>query len=151
MAQPNDNWRMTLGGTYGDFTDGNDRREAHGEVRWKVHPAPHRLTVVYAGSWYGFDETSPDYFSPDDFWQQSVGLQWRHYLSEDELFWGSRRTYYDLGYAYGWDKNDEGSHIVEVMLHHDIDERRRVHLEARTSMGDVYDEQRLTLRFEWSF
>ncbi len=149
--QPNDNWQLQVWAQRSDLADGNDREEAGGELRWKILPEPRRLSLTYRAVHDGFAEGDPAYFSPGSFWTQQIQLDWRHQLGKHELFWGSPRTYYDLGYGYGWDKSGEPGHTFRAAAHHDVNERLSLHLEGRATVGDVYDAYTGQCWLEWRF
>jgi tetratricopeptide (TPR) repeat protein len=138
-------------GQRGYCNDGNRREELGGEAYWELLPAPRSFSLGYYGQYYEFAEQKDDYFSPGNFWTQEVRAEWRHYLSKDELFWGSKRTYYFLDAKYSWDKSHEPGLGFAGGLRHDFGENSRVELELATHKSDVYREHHgkffLTLDF----
>ncbi len=88
--------RLTLGADYvfSDLTDGNDRVTWGVDVVSRLRYEPRSLNLLYRYEEYGFRRTDPFYFSPGSFHTNTVGLEWRHFLNREELFWGARFLLY---------------------------------------------------------
>lgn len=149
--QPNNNLKWSAWGEDGFMSDGNNRSEAGTDVQWKILPEPYCLTTSWRGVLYGFRWKNPAYFSPQSFWEQSVNLDWCQYIGDEELFWGSLRTYYDIGCGYGWDESGKPNYRLRAGLHHDINENWSIHLEGAVQQGSEYQQQRIDMHFKLLF
>ncbi len=63
--------------------------------------------ATYRYEHYGFDRQDATYFTPSSFHCHILGLQWKHFLNEKELFWGANDTFYSLGYETRFDYSSE--------------------------------------------
>ncbi len=135
----NDNLWARGGYAVSCLTDDNTLGTAFGEVRLKILAEPRRLTVGYRVEHRAFDEAGAVYYSPRSFTMHTVSVDWRHYLVEEELFWGSRRTYYEAGYAFNWDSENQNAHTIRAGLHHEFSRRVRLNLTGSMTRGTVYD------------
>lgn len=150
-VQPNNNWKVNAWAEKGFFSDNNGREEVGADVQWKILPEPYRLLATWRGVYYGFRRQDTEYFSPEYFWEQSAHLDWRQYLGNEELFWGSLRTYYDFGIGYGWDKSGEPNYRLRGGLHHDVNESLSLHLDGGIQQGKEYQQQRVDFRVKVLF
>lgn len=139
----NDNLSATGWARVGNLSDNNLRLESGVEGQWKVKPEPYRLTLSWRSTWYGYTAAREAYFTPSYFYEHWMFADWRHYLSSDELFWGSRRTYYEVGYGAGFDKNREWGHALRGGVYSDIRPWLAVGAQVHFRLGGVYREQRV--------
>lgn len=91
-----------------------------------------------------------DYWTPSDYWQTLLGLEWNHYLNEWH-FEGSERLHYYLGAHVGLEDQGEFSLSGKAGLAWDSNERWTVRLEGSATQSDVYEERRgsLYLQYAW--
>lgn len=139
----NDNLSATGWAQVGNLSDNNLRLESGAEGQWKVIPEPYRLTLTWRSTWYGYTATREAYFTPSYFYEHWIFADWRHYLSREELFWGSRRTYYEVGYGTGFDKNREWGHVIRGGAYSDVRPWLSVGAQVHFRLGKVYREQRV--------
>ncbi len=104
---------------YSHRTDSNERREWSQGIKYALTMEPKRLSVSYRYETYGFDDATDLYFSPDSFHTQIVALEFRHYLNKEELFWGSKDTYYELKYAVNFDSGIHEGHRLSIAFYKD--------------------------------
>jgi len=145
--------RLTVGGDYvwSDFNDTNTLRTARGRAEYRILWEPTKLDIGYRYVNENFKNVSPIYFSPDSFHQQQVYLDWRHYLNQEELFWGTQDTYYDLGIGYAWDSGHENATTGWAGLHHDFSKRLSAGCRLMMTRGTAYKEDLAWLMLTYRF
>lgn len=133
---------------HSDYSDDN-RRDAYGfDLAYYLSIEPKRLKLSYRYEEYGFDREDADYFSPDSFHTNKVGLEWRHFLNKDEIFWGAKDTYYTLAYDVIFDVKQQTGYKIYADFHYDWSDNCSIHLEWSKIIyehSDVYSENRFML------
>lgn len=140
--------------TYSNLTDGNTKRLYGADLTYNMTYEPRRLTLLYRYENYGFKEPRDWYFAPNSFHTHGPGLEWRHYLNGDELFWGSNDTYYTFRYGMNFDSTGAHGHKFYFDLHKDWTDRLSTHLEYEQTMYEhqgVYGQRGLKtyIRLYW--
>jgi hypothetical protein len=125
---------------YSDFTDPNEKHTLKAEARYRILFEPTRLDIGHRFENWNYQQRMPTYFSPKSFQMYSFYVDWCHYLNKHELFWGTKDTYYNLGYAIGWDSQGENTHTFRAGLHHDVSHRLTIGVDYLLTRGSVYDE-----------
>ena len=147
---------VSFGGDYmrSNYSDGNIRDEYGFDVSYYLFYEPKSLKATYRYEHYGFDRQDATYFTPSSFHCHILGLQWKHFLNEKELFWGANDTFYSLGYETRFDYSSEleVGHKIKVGFGHDWNNRCTSRIEwSRTiyETSSIYSEN--SLMFYTSF
>ena len=140
--------RMTIGADYmySRYNNDNDRNTYGMDLDYLLSYEPRSLKITYRYEEYRFDRASPDYFSPDSFHYNAIGLQWRHFLNKEELFWGTNDTFYSIHYTVNFDVKNETGHKLYFDFHHDWNDKCSSHFEWSRMIyehRDTYSENRL--------
>jgi len=142
--------RVSLGGDYmrSNYSDGNIRDEYGFDVSYYLLYEPRSLRAIYRYEHYGFDRQDVTYFTPSSFHSHILGLQWKHFLNKEELFWGANDTFYTLGYETRFDYNSEHEvgHKIKVGFGHDWNNRCTSRIEWSKTVyetSSVYGENSL--------
>jgi tetratricopeptide (TPR) repeat protein len=136
------------------YSDGNDRDLFGADVSYSLEFDSDDIKVSYRYETYGFARNEPDYFSPGGFHSNRVRGEWRHYLNQEELFWGSDQTYFTVRYDLILDVGRQIGHKLGAGLHHDWNDRFNTRVEWSKTIyehEDIYGEDRfmvsMTLHF----
>lgn len=140
--------RLTAGVDYKycDYSDDNSRNAYGFDINYYLFLEPRSLSIGYRYEEYRFAHEDADYFSPDSFHYNKVGLEWRQFLNKDELFWGANDTYYTLKYEVIFDVQQEVGHKLYVDFHHDWSDKCSSHIELSKTIyehSETYSEDRL--------
>jgi len=129
---------------YSDYSDGNYKNEPAGDILFYLSFAPKMLTIKYRYFYRDFDDTVTEYFSPKDFYNNTIQAQWRHYLNKEGIFFGADNLYYSLGYVLGVDSEDVVGHTFTADFCWDINKRLQIKAEGQyvRSSGNVYEDKR---------
>jgi tetratricopeptide (TPR) repeat protein len=128
------------------YTDDNNRNQFGTDIYYYILHEPKSLKLSYRHEQYGFDRTKTNYFSPKSFYNNSISLEWRHFLNKEEMFWGTDDTFYTVRYSVNFEPNQQIGHRMYVDLHHDWNNKCSGHIEWSKSIydhRDVYSENRL--------
>jgi hypothetical protein len=108
-----------------NYSDGNIRDEYGFDVAYFLFYEPRSLKAIYRYEHYGFDRQDTTYFTPGSFHTHILGLQWKHFLNKEELFWGANDTFYTLGYEtrFDYDFEHEVGHKIKFGFGHDWNNR----------------------------
>ncbi|MEW6359184.1 MAG: tetratricopeptide repeat protein [Planctomycetota bacterium] len=136
---------------YSDFTDTNEKHTLRAEARYRLLWEPTRLDIGHRFEHWNFRRDLGTYFAPHGFQMYTAYVDWRHYLNKHELFWGTKDTYYNLGYAFGWDSQGETTHTFRTGVHHDFSHRFSLDLDYLLTRGSVYDEDYIMATFTLRF
>lgn len=142
------NYRIAAGADYmySKYSDDNIRNAYGFDLAYYLSLDPKRLKLSYRYEQYGFNREDIDYFSPDSFHTNKVGLEWRQYLNKDEIFWGADDTYYTIAYDIIFDVRQQVGHKLYVDFHHDWSKNCSSHIEWSKTIynhRDTYSEDRL--------
>jgi hypothetical protein len=142
------NRRISFGADYkfSDYNDGNSNNTYGIDAALIASYEPRFLKLTYRYEEYGFDKPNDYYFTPSSFHTNTVGLEWRHFLNKEELFWGTNDTYYTLRYAVNFDVHDQNGHTLYADFHKDWNDRFSTHVEWYIKIYDhqaTYREQKL--------
>jgi len=142
------NRRLTFGGDYkySDYNDGNSRQWYGIDASCIVLHEPRFLKCFYRYEEYAFQKPNYTYFSPGSFHTNSFGVEFRHFLNKEELFWGTNDTYYTARYKVNFDVHDLTAHTIYADFHKDWNDRFSMHIEWHIIMYDrqeTYREQGL--------
>ena len=144
------NRRVSLGGDYmwSNYSDGNTRDEYGFDVSYYLFYEPRSLKATYRYEHYGFDRQNATYFTPSSFHCHIFGLQWKHFLNKEELFWGANDTFYTLGYETRFDYSSEHEvgHKIKVGFGHDWNDKCTSRVEWSKTIyetSSIYSENSL--------
>ena len=140
--------RMAIGADYmySRYNNDNDRNTYGLDLGYLLSHEPRSLKVTYRYEEYQFDNVSLDYFSPESFHYNAIGLQWKHFLNKEELFWGTNDTFYSFHYTVNFDVKNETGHKLYFDFHHDWNNKCSSHFEWSRMIyehRDTYSENRL--------
>ena len=83
-----------------------------------------------------------------------VGLEWRHFLNTEELFWGANDTYYTLRYDVSFEVRGERGHKLYADFHRDWTDRLSTDVEWSRIIYEhsgTYNEDRFLASFKYYF
>lgn len=115
--------------TFSHYNDGNDKYIYGFDVLTRLLYEPRSLIFNYRYEAYGYRQPKDYYFTPHSFHFNKMGLQWRHYLNKEELFWGANDIYYSLSYHINFDVHNQTGHTLSADFHRDWNDRLATHLE----------------------
>ncbi|MDD3295822.1 MAG: tetratricopeptide repeat protein [Candidatus Omnitrophica bacterium] len=139
---------------YSDYNDGNRKKTFDLRGDYFFSYDPHSFKIFYEYQAYGFDKPSDYYFAPSSFHFDAFGLEWRHFLNKEELFWGMNNFYYTLRYMINFDSGDQTGHTLYADIHRDWNDKFSTHLELYKKIyehRETYSEDRVTLSFRRYF
>jgi tetratricopeptide (TPR) repeat protein len=139
---------------YADYNDENIKKTLGLEAAFQALYEPRSLKIYYRYEQYGFDQARSIYFSPGSFHFNKIGLEWRHYLNKEELFWGANDIYYSFRYAVNFDVHDQRGHNLYFDFHRDWNDRFSTHIEWSKIIyehQDTYKEEKVTAFGKISF
>ncbi|MCQ9206722.1 MAG: tetratricopeptide repeat protein [Omnitrophica bacterium] len=135
----------------------------YSDDKWKYEPGfdllyyislePKRFMVKYRVFFRDFSKTVNEYFSPRDFWTNTLTFNWRHFLNKEEIFFGADDVYYDLTYNLSVDSEDIVSHGFIGEFNWDINKRLNFNIQGavtNTSV-DVYGDKRVSASLKYYF
>lgn len=142
--------RLRFGADYmrSRYSDGNTRDEYGFDMGYFLLLEPKSLKVKYRYEHYGFDKQNQFYFTPGSFYCHSLGLEWKHFLNKQELYWGSNDTFYTLGYEVKLDSQNEIGHCLKASFEHNWNDSCKSGIEwSKVIYGNssVYSENRMMI------
>ncbi len=137
--------KFAMGADYlrADYNDDNREYRWGADLTAHLSHEPRRLSLLYRYEAYGFDVPSVFYFSPDSFHTHRVRAEWRHYLNDEELFWGAEDIYYSIIYEINFDSGDDAGHRAGIDFYRDVTEKLSLGFRARKTVyspGRIYRE-----------
>jgi len=136
------------------YSDGNTRDEYGFDMGYFILLEPKSLEIKYRYEHYGFDKQNQFYFTPGSFYCHNLGLQWKHFLNKQELYWGSNDTFYTLGYEVKLDSQNEIGHCLKASFEHDWNDSCKSGIEWSRIMyvtSSVYSENRIMFFTQFYF
>ena len=94
------------------------------------------------------------YFTPGSFHTNFINLEWRHFLNNKGLFWGSNDTYYTVRYVVNFDVHDQIGHRLYTGFHHDWNNRLSTDMEWQKIIYEhpkTYGEERFVISLKYYF
>lgn len=151
---PHRRWFLGADAMYSNYTDGNNRFLWGIDLNAHIFYSPRRLSITYRYEEYGFSKARDWYFSPNSFHSNGIGLEWRHYLNSEELYWGSNDTYYTFRYMYKIERDGIHGHVLFMDFHHDWTDRVSTHLDVQKIIYEnesIYGDTRISAYLRWYF
>lgn len=139
---------------YSDYDDGNWKHTFGTDSSCVLIYEPTFLKIIYRYEEYKFDKERDSYFTPSSFHFNKAGLEWRHFLNKEELFWGANDTYYTLRYTVIFDVHDEQGHKLYADFHRDWTDRLSTDVEWSKTIYEhksTYSEQRVLVSLKYYF
>jgi len=138
---------------YADYSDDNNRYEPGLDVLYYLSLEPKAFTVKYRCSYKNFKENVNEYFSPQNFWTNTITIDWKHYLNKDEVFFGANDFYYDLSYACSVDSEYVVGHTFTGGIYLDITKRLNFNINGSYthSSSSIYEEKKAIAAFKYYF
>lgn len=140
--------RLKLGADhrFSYFSDRNLLNEPAADISWLLSFEPQHLSMRYRYSYKHYRKEDRPYWTPRRFSTNRFTVLWRHYLNEEELFYGADELYYELRYDIELDSDRVVGHTVWAGISWDVDKRLNLELggSATASSGGVYEENRFT-------
>jgi tetratricopeptide (TPR) repeat protein len=114
---------------------------------------PRQFYLQYRYFFKEFKKESPNYWTPRGFSTNKLTLAWRHYLNNDELFFGADQLYYQLKYEVSLDSDDIIIHKFSNELNWDINKRLNFYLNGSfaDTTSEVYQEKRISAGLKYYF
>jgi len=149
----NKNLKLGLDYLFAKYSDSNYKHEPGFDVLYYLSFEPRMLTIKYRYFYKTFKNTVTDYFSPKNFSTNSLGLNWRHYLNREEVFFGANNLYYDLGYEASVDSTDIVGHRFSGEIGWDINKRLNINIKGSVvnSSCDVYKDSNVMASLKYYF
>ena len=147
-------WNAGADYAFDRYSDGNSRTNIGADVTAHLFYEPTRLSVSYRWQNYGFSDRSGVYFSPESFTTHTFGLEWQHFLNDEELYRGTNDTYYSAAYRVSLEPGSSLSHHVEAGVYRDWNSRLSTSLQYQhtwNSKEAVYEDDRLSAQAQWHF
>jgi len=142
------NRRLTFGSDYmnSQYNDGNRRDSFGADFSYYVFYEPRSLKLIYRYQQYNYSKLATTYFSPDSFHSNMLSVQWREYLNDEEMFWGTNDTYYTIRYSAEFEPKEQIGHRLFIDFHHDWNDNCSSHFEWSKLIyehSEIYSEERL--------
>ncbi|MDD5573633.1 MAG: tetratricopeptide repeat protein [Candidatus Omnitrophica bacterium] len=140
--------------TFSHFTDENERWRYGIDGVGIILFEPRALKVFFRHEAYGFRDPSRTYFAPGSFHTTRLGVEWRHFLNKEGLFWGALDTYYTFRYNVILDVHDQTGHAFYLDVHRDWSKKFSTHLEASKTFYErkgIWTENRVTVKGTYYF
>jgi tetratricopeptide (TPR) repeat protein len=149
------NRKLKLGADYlySNYSHDNYKNEVGADILWYLLFEPTRFTVDYRYFYTDFDKTVGEYFSPRALSTHKIGIDWRHFLNKEELFFGADNLFYDLEYDLAVDSGGIASHRFGAGLGRDINKRLNLNIKGAVtdSSGDVYEDKIIVAGLRYYF
>lgn len=140
--------------TFSHFNDANERWRYGIDGTGIILFEPRALRVFFRYEAYGFRDPSNIYFAPGSFHTTRLGVEWRHFLNKEGLFWGALDTYYTFRYNVILDVHDQIGHMFYLDFHKDWSKRFSTYLEASKTFYErkgIWTENRVTVKGTYYF
>jgi len=170
---------IKLGGSYSRYRDDNNKMEGELAASYEILPYPHILKLAYKVESFSFSKKSilldsllshpedysdilePDYsyvglsekylyFSPPHYTQNTLALEWRHYLEKEPLY-KDKKKFYALSYGVSLDSKRILFHNCRADLSYTIGQRIYMDGLAQLIRSRVYDEDRFMFSLGYIF
>ncbi len=152
--EPNQRFLFGSEYAYSAYNDRNIKRLYAVDGALRISYEPRSLRLLYRFESYGFSASRETYFTPHSFHHNDVGIEWRHFLNKEELFWGANDFYYTLRYTARFDLNDQRAHVLYCDLHRDWNKDFSTHLEYSQTFYEhpsIYKEAGAQIYCTWNF
>ncbi|MFA5271746.1 MAG: tetratricopeptide repeat protein [Candidatus Omnitrophota bacterium] len=149
----NKNLKLGFDYLFANYSDNNYKHEPGLDVLYYFSFEPKRFTIKYRYFYKNYKNTVTEYFSPHGFSTNSLGLEWRHYLNKEEIFFGANDLYYDIGYEASVDSTDIVGHRFSGEIGWDINKRLNLSVKATVvnSSCDVYKDTNVVAALKYYF
>lgn len=142
MVQADIHRRLT---TYADYrysliNDGNRANFAGFENLVFLLYEPKRLSVDARIEYWNYNQSVPDYFSPQNYVSGALTIHWRHYLNKNGMYFGTRNTYYGIKYRFLYDSTRSAFNGGTFEFNHDFTQRYSLKAEVFGTYGTVYND-----------
>ncbi|MFO8053322.1 MAG: tetratricopeptide repeat protein [Candidatus Omnitrophota bacterium] len=147
------NFEMGLDCRLAYYFDANFLVEPGIDFTYFFSKEPKQFYLTYRFFFKEFREESSDYWTPRGFSTNKLILSWRHYLNNDELFFGADQLYYQLKYEVSLDSTDILIHKFISEFNWDINKRLNIHVGGSfaDTTSNVYQEKRITAGLRYYF
>ena len=136
---------LTFDGRYNWISDSNRRYGFGAEELVFLSYEPHRLTLAARFDFFSFRFSTPDYWSPHNYWSTEATLHWRHYMNPAGMYFGALERYYGVKYRFQIDRGIYPYNGGAMEAHYDFTRRLGLHFEARGGASRVYYDAGATL------
>ncbi|NQT05945.1 MAG: tetratricopeptide repeat protein [Candidatus Omnitrophica bacterium] len=154
LFSPNRRISQGVDYAYSYYSDRNSKNTLGTDTVLMLIYEPTILKAFYRYEYYGFRHKKEYIFSPNNFYSNKAGFEWKHLINTEELFWGINATYYTLRYSINFEGTGNLGHTLYADLHRDWTDRLSTHLEWSKKIyhpKDIYSEDRVTVRTKYYF
>ncbi|MFZ4801909.1 MAG: tetratricopeptide repeat protein [Chlorobium sp.] len=147
------NWNAGIDYEFADYSDGNASHTTGADVTAHLLFGTQQLNLTYRLQKYGFTKTGKyDYWTPDTYTTNSLGLEWRHYFNK-EIFIGAKDTYSTLQCRVNFEPDEKVSHQIRAALYRDWSSRFSTSIEGQYSWATIafYQDKLLKAEIRWLF
>ena len=145
-------WNIGMDVETAALSDGNSSVTMGADVTAHLLYGRNQLDVRYRLENFGYSELRQDYWTPDTYTVNSLGMSFRHYFNE-ELYMGANNTWYELGYRANFEPNNNVSHQVHAGLYHDWNKRFSTAVSGHYTWATAlfYEDRFVSADVRWFF
>jgi tetratricopeptide (TPR) repeat protein len=135
------------------YSDKNVLYEPGADFLYYISLEPKMFYFKYRYFYKEFKEKNKEYWAPKGLSTNTFTLNWRHFLNEEEIFFGADNIYYDLRYDLSIDSERVAGNKFTATFNWDINKRLNFNIMASVmgSSNSVYEEQEARAGFKYYF
>jgi len=135
------------------YSDSNILYEPGFDLLYYFKLEPKMLYFKYRYFYKEFKEKDKEYWTPKGLSTNTFTINWRHFLNQEEIFFGANNIYYDLRYDLSIDSERVAGNKFTCEFNWDINEKLNFNVMASVmgSSNSVYEEQEARAGFKYYF